>query len=194
MLKHNSPQPFSPAITALLWVAVAIQTGGCDHAAGEVEEFGMFLVILLRPHADDSARSGAHLLFAARNIDAECLLLHRGRPANAPLYPAARNKIDRGDLFRNAGGMDEFVRHQRNTKTQLDPLGNLRQRAQHHFVAGHMRPVLAKMVFDAPDCVKTLLVGKGDLFKVFLVDPALFHALAPRVRALPGLRHIEFVK
>ncbi len=50
------------------------------------------------------------------------------------------------------------------------------------------------MVFDAPHRVKTQLVGKGDLFKVFLVDAALCHALAPRVFALPGLRHIEFVK
>ena len=143
----------------------------------------MFLIILLGPHADDSPRGGAHLFLAAGNVHTKGQLLHRGRAAKAPLHAAARNQIDRRHLFGNAGRVDEFMRHQRDAEAQLDVLGDLRQRTQHDFVAGHVRAVFAEVVLHAPDGVEAHLVGEGDLFEVFLVDAALFHALAPGVLA-----------
>ena len=154
----------------------------------------MFLIILLGPHADNAARGGTHFLFAAGDVDAKGQLLHRCRAAKTPLHPTARDQINRGNLFGNTGRMNEFMRHKRDAKAQLDVLGDLRQRAKHHLVAGHMRPVFAEMMLHAPHSVETLLVGKGDLFEVFLVDAALFHALTPGVLARPGLRHIEFIQ
>ena len=50
------------------------------------------------------------------------------------------------------------------------------------------------MVFNAPDGIEAHFVRQHDLRDVLLVDPALGHALAPRMVPVPRLRYIEFVK
>ena len=50
------------------------------------------------------------------------------------------------------------------------------------------------MVFDTSHRVKTLFLGKRDLFEVVLKHPALFHALASGIFTLPGLRYVKFVE
>src|SRR5262249_41462165 len=98
------------------------------------------------------------------------------------------------DLLGEPGGMDELMRRQRDAEAELDVLGDLRQRGEHRLVARHVRAVLAEMVLDAPDRVKSVPVGVDDLLDAFAIDLTLGGPLTPWVLAGPGLRYVELVE
>jgi hypothetical protein len=152
------------------------------------------LEVLGLPHADDGLDGLLRLGPALLAVDAERGLLHRRRPAGAPLDPAAGQHVGRGHLLGDPDGRAEAVRHQGHAEPEPDLLGDLGQGADQDLGGRAVRAPLPEVVLDVPGRVEAEPVGKADLLQRLAVRPLLGLALTPRVAASPGFGHIDLVQ
>ena len=164
------------------------------HPLGEVEVLAVVLEVLALPHADDGLDGFLPLLPARLPVDAECDLLHRGRPAGAPLHSSPGQDVGRRHLLGHAHRRGERVRHERDAEPEADLLGALRERADDDLGRGRVRSPLAEVVLDVPCGVEAQLVGELDLLERLLVGLLLRLSLAPRVGPGPGLGDVDLVE
>ena len=202
MIENDSrPSPSPPATAALPSDVAAIQHGGCGSCTGlgvtmrrEVEVLAVELEVLRLPHADDGLDGLLPLLAAGVAVDAERGLLHRRRPAGAPLDAAVGQDVGGGHLLGHAHRRRERVRHERHAEAEPEVLGALRQRADEHLGRRAVRAALAEVVLDVPRRVEAQRVGELDLLDRLRVGALLGLALAVRVGLAPRLRHVDLVQ
>ena len=154
----------------------------------------MELEVLVLPHLHDGADGLLPLVAALVARHAERGLLHRCRPAGAPLDAAAGEDVDGRHLLGHAHRRGERVRHQRDAEAEPQVLGALRQRAQDHLGRGGVRAALAEVVLDVPRAVEPEGVGELDLLEGLGVGALLRLALAVGVGLPPRLRHVDLVQ
>ena len=154
----------------------------------------MELEVLVFPHLHDGADRLLPLVAALVARHVERGLLHRRRPAGAPLDPAVREDVGRRHLLGDAHRRRERVRHERDAEAEAQVLRALRQRPDDHLGCRRVRAPLAEVVLDVPRAVEAEGVGELDLLDRLPVRALLGLALAVRVGLRPRLRHVDLVQ
>src|SRR6476620_6024745 len=91
-----------------------------DEAPRELEARAVPLEVLVAPHGADDLDGFGPLGATLLAVDVERGLLHRSRPAGAPLDTSLREDVGGRDLLRDPRGVRESVRQQRHPEAETD--------------------------------------------------------------------------